>query len=733
VDKQRCYQSAKAYYFIFHIYLYCFYRIGFIINKIIERNPSQNLLFDKLTQINQKKTSKYKFDSWIFDSQKSLLISTTKEIKIPKLQNDLLILFVNNSNTVLTRELIINQLWGNKIVNEEALSRLVAELRKQLNDSAKNPKYIKTLPKKGYEFIQQAEEVLALGVTASKINRYLFIVLFLVLAISTSYYFRPIQAENEKHHQVTQALAFAKRITASPGLERQPVISASGNKLAYAKSINGKSIVVIENLSDGEIKKIQAETFSFGSPVFSNDELSLAMSAFDGEKCQILIHNLTDNQQQWIGSCQIKNNSKILSWSKDDSKIYHVALEDQFNTNAIWELDLDSMESKQVTFPTSSDLFDSNPNISPNGQTISFNRGNHSVQNIYLKNLTGIDSELINLTHDQNYTVSHYWFDNESLIYDSDKTGNRKLWMMNILSRESHLLGARGAQFPSFSNTSNQLAYQVAEYEANIWMMDLSTQLETRVIHSTKYDNNPAFNHQGTQFAFTSNREDHGVILVYDFASQSEKKIFEIPETKLTRPLWSKDDGKIIASGNSLDGYWSYEIDLTTAAYKKIPLDQENFASFYFQDEIYALSKPSQGESNLLKLNSSNRTIELPLKGISRIMPIDENHLVISKANKNGLFLINIDDFSIQTILADFPSNYLNYWTALDSELYYVNKDSNFSIWKYNINTDKHSKVTDSFPNSVGPTLSVSPDKSMILITKTDRAESDVFIAELPN
>ena len=115
--------------------------------------------------------------------------------------------------------------------------------------------------------------------------------------------------------------------------------------------------------------------------------------------------------------------------------------------------------------------------------------------------------------------------------------------------------------------------------------------------------------------------------------------------------MWSKDDGKIIASGNSLDGYWSYEIDLTTAAYKKIPLDQENFASFYFQDEIYALSKPSQGESNLLKLNSSNRTIELPLKGISRIMPIDENHLVISKANKNGLFLININDRIFITLL----------------------------------------------------------------------------------
>jgi Tol biopolymer transport system component len=127
------------------------------------------------------------------------------------------------------------------------------------------------------------------------------------------------------------------------------------------------------------------------------------------------------------------------------------------------------------------------------------------------------------------------------------------------------------------------------------------------------------------------------------------------------------------------------------------------------------------------------QTIELPLTGISRIQPINNNHFILSKANKKGLYLANSEDYSIQTIIEDFPSTYLNYWTAVDSELYYINQHSNFSIWKYSLQSRQHTKVTDSFPTSVGPTLSVSPDKSKILITKTDRAESDVFIAELSN
>lgn len=685
-----------------------------------------------MTPQNTKKHSKFKFDNWKFDSHKSTLSSSSNECKLPKLQNDLLCLFVNQPKTVLSREFLIEKLWGDKIVNEEALSRLIAELRKLLNDSAKKPRYIKTLPKKGYEFIQKVEPITALGIKKNHQNLYLILSLcFLVMAFLSWFLISSSSVQQNQALKFTQSLANAKRLTAQPGMERQPVISNNGQKIAYVKYTDKQSIIVLENRTDGTQQELKSNLYNLSSPAFSNNESQLAMAAVNQQGCQVMIIDLKTLEKSLHAGCQIKNNSKILSWSKQDDKIYYTDLETQFNTNAIWELDLASSESKQISFPKSSDLFDSNPNLSPDGHHLSFNRGNHSVQNIYLKKLNSKDSIATNLSKDQNYTVSHVWLDNNSIIYDSDKTGNRKLWRLDIDSKTSQLLGARGAQFPSFSPSANVLAYQLAEYEANIWMVDLNTQSETRLIHSTKYDNNPAFNHSGTQFAFTSNREDHGVIFSYDFLTKTENKIFEIPQTKLTRPVWSKDDSHLIASGNSSEGYWNYELDLKTNEYRKLPFNQENVAGFYFQDEIYALSKPNQGESFLIKLNKQNQTIQLPIKGISRIQAINKQQLVMSKANKPGLFLINTDDFSTKTVIDDFPSTYLNYWTASDSELYYVNQDSNFSIWKFQLKTGQHSKVSEYFPTSVGPTLSVSPDKTKILITKTDRAESDVFIAEL--
>jgi Tol biopolymer transport system component/DNA-binding winged helix-turn-helix (wHTH) protein len=688
--------------------------------------------FEKLNQKTQKKQIIYQIDTWKYNSQKCLLKSTDEENQLAKLQNDLLILFIENPKTLLSRDFLINKLWGNKIVNEEALSRLVAELRKLLKDSATKPKYIKTHPKKGYEFIHDIEIISKLGIKKNKLSLLSWGLLFLILnlVIYSAYFYSDTQKPNQI---ISKALATSKRVTASPGMESQPQLSNNGKLLAYIKRDNNKSIIMIESRLDGSLQKIESDFYYLSSPTISNNNQYVAVAAIDGDKCQIMIHSLITHQKNIISSCQIKNNSKILSWSNDDTKLYYVDLEYKFQTNCIWELDIASQKSRQITFPTSTDLFDSNPNMSPEGNYLSFNRGNHSVQNIFLLDTQNDPKNTINLTNDQNYSVSHDWYDNETLIYDSDKTGDRKLWLLNVHSNENFLLGARGAQFPSISRLTNQLAYQIAEYEANIWMLDLVTQKQDRLIHSTKYDNNPVFNHQGSQFAFTSNREEHGVIYLYDFKNHKEVKIFELAKTKLTRPTWSDDDSSIIASGNSLSGYWSFEKDLISGNFRKIPFNQENFSGFYFQGEIYALSKPSLGQSNLLKMDSNNNTIELPLKGISRILPVNDSHFIISKANKNGLFLVDNNDFSITPLIDDFPSSYVNFWTATGSELYYVNKDSNFSIWKYNITTKNTTKVTDSFPNSVGPSLSVSPDQSKILITKTDRAESDVFIAELSN
>lgn len=70
---------------------------------------------------------------------------------------DLLCLLARAEGETVTREEIAEQLWSGQIVNEDALARTVFKLRKALDDDARDPRFIATVPKRGYRLLVQPE------------------------------------------------------------------------------------------------------------------------------------------------------------------------------------------------------------------------------------------------------------------------------------------------------------------------------------------------------------------------------------------------------------------------------------------------------------------------------------------------------------------------------------------------------------------------------------------------
>ena len=62
-------------------------------------------------------------------------------------------LLVQNQEQVLSKEFLQKTLWPNTVVEQNSLYQVLTKLRKLLNDSSRKPKFIKTVPKKGYCFI----------------------------------------------------------------------------------------------------------------------------------------------------------------------------------------------------------------------------------------------------------------------------------------------------------------------------------------------------------------------------------------------------------------------------------------------------------------------------------------------------------------------------------------------------------------------------------------------------
>src|SRR4029079_13377955 len=68
----------------------------------------------------------------------------------------------SHAGEVVTRETLIAQLWPKGVVEfDTGLNTAVRKLRNALGDDAETPRYIETLPRKGYRFIARLEPAVA--------------------------------------------------------------------------------------------------------------------------------------------------------------------------------------------------------------------------------------------------------------------------------------------------------------------------------------------------------------------------------------------------------------------------------------------------------------------------------------------------------------------------------------------------------------------------------------------
>ncbi|MEL7448933.1 MAG: tetratricopeptide repeat protein [Pseudomonadota bacterium] len=68
---------------------------------------------------------------------------------------DLLLLLARHPGEVVGRQALLSALWPGVVVGEDTLARTVSKLRGALDDDAKQPAYIETIPKRGYRLIAE--------------------------------------------------------------------------------------------------------------------------------------------------------------------------------------------------------------------------------------------------------------------------------------------------------------------------------------------------------------------------------------------------------------------------------------------------------------------------------------------------------------------------------------------------------------------------------------------------
>lgn len=76
-----------------------------------------------------------------------------QEIFLSSKENAMMKLFMDNVNRVFSKDLLYDLVWGDAIIDENAIMVYINRLRQKIEDEPSNPKYLKNIRGLGYRFI----------------------------------------------------------------------------------------------------------------------------------------------------------------------------------------------------------------------------------------------------------------------------------------------------------------------------------------------------------------------------------------------------------------------------------------------------------------------------------------------------------------------------------------------------------------------------------------------------
>jgi len=220
-----------------------------------------------------------RFGVFVVDFEAGELLKNGLRVKLQEQPFQLLVFLLEQPGRVATREELRQRMWpADTFVDfDRSLNTAASKLREALGDSAENPRFVETLPRRGYRFVAPVELATAGQETPEPpaqprpwygslpdIRRFavpaLFVVLALAVGLCVGGFWSPFAASPDQGRVV--------RFSYSPemGLESRPVISPDGRHIAYVSSRQTLHIQDLDRMTAREIEGAEGVRSPFWSP-----------------------------------------------------------------------------------------------------------------------------------------------------------------------------------------------------------------------------------------------------------------------------------------------------------------------------------------------------------------------------------------------------------------------------------------------------------------------------------
>lgn len=641
---------------------------------------------------------------------------------------DLLVYFCQKSDQIITREMLLQDIWLGRTVSDNAINRKIYQLRKLLADLDDSSEYIETIPKFGYRLMVPITELTATNppnpIETSDTNRrpVLFVAMAALLLIAI------MMAILQLSSDVLDNTPRLKQLTALPGVEHFASISPDGKQLLFSFSeTRNTSRLMLKDLTTGkQIALTEPQGHDVSATWHPNgQQIAFVRRSVDGEKCGIYLIELnkSDITPQKLIACS-QFGRVMLSWSVKSDRLFFADRAAKNRPYIIYQLDIANRVKKQLTQPPL------NNNLSGDYFITRNTDGNRQIVLRYL------GSNKVEVSHYQSHPfekISSFTLaahidevalsaDEKWLYYRAGQNLKRVHTSGKPQQQVFHL--GRDFQGLQFSHDGTKLLLNTFEADTDIWQFDAGQ--ATSFIGSTRKEMRPRFANQSSQVAFLSNRSGSTQFWLKTHKGELQQLSDFDFELNYTWFNWSPDDSQLLFEHQ--DAIYSFTLKNRQLKQLIAPEFKPYFASWAIDGKSLYVGSVKSGDWQIWQYNLlDNSAKQLTVGGGYSAFenPVDGS-LYITKYHQDGLWRLNSDG-SESLVLEDFSLlNWLN-WSIKDNQIIYA--DPYKSIYRYDLSSNSQTKLMD-LDNGAIHDHSVSRQTGQVLFTKHMSQSGDILMLQ---
>src|SRR5438445_671273 len=97
----------------------------------------------------------FRLGEWLVKPDDGSLVSSHRVTRLEPLLMELLVFLCSQAGQVVSKQDVLKNIWRNRWVSDGTVKASFYQLRKALGDSPRKPRFIETLPKRGYRILIQ--------------------------------------------------------------------------------------------------------------------------------------------------------------------------------------------------------------------------------------------------------------------------------------------------------------------------------------------------------------------------------------------------------------------------------------------------------------------------------------------------------------------------------------------------------------------------------------------------